>query len=95
MISLIRGRNYIFDVSDMNTRMSDAQAVHVIRKLRKNHDAESIVKIMYRCGLIGNTFRSEAGNHPRQTWAARGYHEPMMGKHFIVHQSLFRLLDLV
>ena len=95
VISLIRGRNYIFDVSDMNTRMSDAQAVHVIRKLRKNHDAESIVKIMYRCGLIGNTFRSEAGNHPRQTWAARGYHEPMMGKHFIVHQSLFRLLDLV
>lgn len=94
-ISLLRGKHYIFTVSDIRSRLLQGDAINSVRKLRKNRDAEFVVKSLYRCGMIGNFFLSEDTSLQRQTWAVRGYPDPIMDKPFIVHQALQRLLDMV
>lgn len=94
-IALIRGKRYIFDLSDMKGRLHDLSSLSSVQKMKKKRDADFIIKSLYRCGLIGNFFRAEENQLQRQTWAIRGYPEPIMDKPFIVHQSLQRLLDMV
>jgi len=94
-IALIRGKHFLFDLRDMRSRMHDLSHLDSVRKLKKNRDAEFVVKALYRCGLVGNFFRSEDTQLQRQTWSIRGYPDPIMEKPFIVHQSIQKLLDTV
>lgn len=94
-IALLRGKRYVFDLSDMKSRLHDLSSLSSVKKMKKKRDADFIIKALYRCGVIGNFFRAEENQLQRQTWAIRGYPEPIMDKPFIVHQSLQRLLDMV
>lgn len=96
VFSLLRGKHYIFDASELRSRIGVlAKTTESVRKLRASHDVESIIKALYRCGVIGNFFRAEGSNLQRQTWFVRGYPDPIMDKPFVVHQCLQRLLDMV
>lgn len=94
-IALLRGKRYVFDLSDMKSRLHDLSSLSSVQKMKKRRDVDFIIKTLYRCGIIGNFFRAEENQLQRQTWAIRGYPEPIMDKPFIVHQSLQRLLDMV
>lgn len=94
-IALLRGKRYVFDLKDMKNRLHDLSSVLSVQKTKKKRDADFIIKTLYRCGLIGNFFKAEENQLQRQTWAIRGYPDPIMDKPFIVHQSLQRLLDTV
>ncbi|QEU09882.1 hypothetical protein FOB51_18775 [Paracoccus yeei] len=93
---LLRGKHYTFNLSEFRSRIAKlAATTESVRKLRASRDPEFIIKSLYRCGVIGNFFRAEGSNLPRQTWFVRGYPDPIMDKPFVVHQSLQRLLDMV
>jgi hypothetical protein len=58
-----------------------------------SNDAEEKIQLLYRVGLIGNTFYTEDTRQPRQTWANRGYYNPSLDKNFVVHQSVQKVLQ--
>ena len=94
--SILRGRHYVFDLPEFTRRTNEASGtIASVNRLKSSKRGEFVVAALYRPGVIGNFFKNEQNGLPRQTWAARGYPDPILDKPFIVHQSLQRLLDMV
>ncbi len=94
--SILRGRHYVFDLPEFIRRMNSAsEAIASVRRLKQSRRAEFVVAALYRSGVVGNFFKNEGSGLQRQTWASRGYPDPILDKPFIVHQSLQKLLDMV
>ncbi|PYF06427.1 ABC transporter family protein [Rhodobacter viridis] len=95
-ISILRGKHYIFDLEIFTGRINEAAStIDTVRRLKNSRRPEFVVSALYRAGVIGNFFKAEGSGLQRQTWAARGYPDPILDKPFIVHQSIQRLLDMV
>lgn len=93
---LLRGKHFVFDLSEIRDRMHVlASKTDSVKRLKSARDPEFILKVLYRCGVVGNFFRAEQSQLQRQTWFVRGYPDPIMDKPFVVHQSIQRLLDMV
>lgn len=96
VFAILRGKHFSFNFQDFKKRCYELEGqMESVKKLKARRKMEWVVETMYRCGVIGNYFKSESAGLPRQTWAARGYPDPIMDKPFIVHQSVQRLLDTV
>mgnify|MGYP005989758463 FL=1 len=92
-ISLLRGRKPIFSLSEFRTRMDQYNKTIGKKIFSPSNDAEEKIQLLYRVGLIGNTFYTEDTRQPRQTWANRGYYNPSLDKNFVVHQSVQKVLQ--
>lgn len=92
-ISLLRGHKPVFSLSDFRARMSALNVTLGRKVFDPLRDAEERINVLYRVGLIGNTFFSEDKGQPRQTWANRGYYTPSLDKNFAVHQSVQKILQ--
>nr|WP_166486316.1 ATP-binding cassette domain-containing protein [Cereibacter sphaeroides] len=92
-IALLRAHKPVFGMPDFRKRMSVLNQAMGERRFDPAKDAVKLIQTLYRVGIIGNTFFSEEGNHPRQTWANRGYFNPSLDKNFVVHPSVQKVLQ--
>jgi len=92
-LSLLRGKNSFFSVSDLRSRMSEFNTAIRKQVFYPEKDATRIINALYRVGIVGNAYFTEEGNLPRQTWANRGYPTPLIDKNFVVHLSIQKVLQ--
>lgn len=93
-ISLLRGKAAIFDFEEFRRRIAMLNNSKKEKNFLSAKEAESLLTLLYRAGLVGNWSVGEGGAAPKQTWSARGYPDPSIDRKFIVHASLRKILQL-